>query len=115
MVDGGMGSRGGAVVRWGCVVGSGVVRGRMGWGSMIRGRMGWHGGMVSNRVGRSLSMGGIMCGARAVVGLARVGDVSDVARVRVVHMVGHGLSGDSTHLVVVTISFMYLARTESIV
>ena len=116
MVDGGMGSWGCTVVRWGCVVrssvlGSGMVRGRvgwgsmirgrMGWGSMIRGRMGWHGGMVSNRVGRSLSMGGIMCGARAVVGLARVGDVSDVARVRVVHMVGHGLFGNSTHFVVI--------------
>ena len=106
VVDGGMGSWGCTVVGWGCVVrssvlGSGMVRGRVGWGSMIRGRMGW-GGM--GRVGRSLSVGGIVGGARAVMGLARVGYIGNVARVCIIHVVGHGLiMGNSTHLVMVLI------------
>ena len=75
---GGMvGSRGGAVVRWGSVVGSSM----MGCG------------MVRGRVGRSLSMRGVGW-ARAVVGLTRVGDIGNIARVLVVHMVGHGLIGN---------------------
>ena len=74
MVHGCMGSGGGAVVRWGCVVGSSVM------GS----------GMLGDRVDRSLSMRGDG-GARSVVGLTGIGDIGNIARVRVVHMVGHGL------------------------
>ena len=67
---GGMvGSRGGTVVSWGSVVGSSVVGGR---------------------VGRSLSMRGVG-GARAVVGLAGVGNISNIARVSISHVVGHCL------------------------
>ena len=91
MVDGGMGSGGCTMVRWSCMVGSrggAVVR----WGSVVGSSM-MGCGMVRGRVGRSLSMRGVG-GARAVVGLTRVGDIGDIARVLVVHMVGHGLMGN---------------------
>ena len=118
VVDGGVGGGGGAMVCRRRVVGSsGVVRrGRMvGCSAVVcRGRVVWCSvvGSGMGRVRRPLTVGGAVM-AGAVVGLAGVGDVGNVAGVRVVHVVGHGLmSGDSTHLVVVTISYMYLARTE---
>ena len=86
MVDGGVGGGSGAVVRRRrCVVGSSAMvrRGSMVGCSVVGSGMG--------RVGRSLSVGGVVGGAGAVVGLAGVGDVCDIARVRVVHVVGHGL------------------------
>ena len=77
-----VGCGGSTMVRRGCVVGSGVVG-----SGMVRS------GMVRGRVGRSLSMRGVGW-ARAVVGLTRVGDIGNIARVLVVHMVGHGLIGN---------------------
>ena len=81
-----VGSGGSTMVRRGCVVGSGVVG-----SGMVRS------GMVRGRVGRSLSVMGIH-GAGAIVGLARVGNIGDIARVCIIHVVGHSLMGNSTHL-----------------
>ena len=95
MVDGGMGSGGGTMVRWSCMVGSrggAVVR----WGCVVGSSM-MGCGMVRGRVGRSLSVMGIH-GAGAIVGLARVGNIGDIARVCIIHVVGHSLMGNSTHL-----------------
>ena len=79
------------MVRWGCVVWSSVVRSSM-VGSSVVGSS-----VVGGRVGWPLSMGSVVGGAGAVVGLARVGYVCDVARVCIIHMVGHSLLDNTTH------------------
>ena len=106
VVDGGMGSGGTAMVRWGCVVWSSVVGSSVMGSSVVGSSVVWSSlvwssvvgnSVVGGRVGWPLSMRSVVGGAGAIVGLARVGYVCDVARVCIIHMVGHSLLGNSTH------------------